>query len=468
MNSQRGASVLEVIFAIAVVLAITPFMFNQISEMSRTVHDIAAAKEITSLRDDVLDYVRQNQESWTEPNNPISTETLNGWSPSPSAGIVVKENIQGATATEAYLVFTLTFKHGDTTKYRVADVARYIGPDAAVVQSDGVAYSDTWGVEGSTNFPLSENQLVFRIARDFEGENKNAYLHRSSNQNGLNKMERPLHLKNNIGLINIRSVNTNEVISGSINSNQVDTESVNTAGKFNVLDKITFSKGVGIGYSSIDFANLIGMGGNGSNDLRSVKLRGFETLNIRNKDETAFMAGNVETFDSRVNGSFVVNQDLTLKANGRFSGFDINVSHGSIFAQDISVNLLQLSGNAELAISRTKDGNEITGTHLVIGVGANQWRWPDTLGPTLRQLNLTMGDSTFSLRPVIEVNGYYVVTKLNLAYGNANLDSSNENTIMGRLLHGCLRNNKTNGGVEPDVPGYNCKAIGHTVEGLGN
>lgn len=416
MNSQRGASVLEVIFAIAVVLAITPFMFNQISEMSQTVRDVSAAKEITDVRNDILNYIRQNQETWTEQNNLIPDNVLENLptKTAPRAGIVYKENIQGATATEAYLVFNI----GDS-RYRVSNIAKYIGPDAAVVQDDGTAYSEIWAAQGGDGFTLNPGELVFRIARDFEGENRNTYLHRGTDANDLNKMQRPLYLKNDgVGLVNINNINSDEQNAfGSLASTTAETTSVNIGGHF-TGENVTFYKGATIDGDLVEFTTLNNMGGNGDNILRVLNIRGFSEININSKADQALNAGTVEASTVKaVNSLFHVYQNLRISKIGTstFSGFNnISVS-GSIFTRDIVVDLLQLSRGAELKISRTADDNgNFTSTPLVLGDPRNDtsWVWPQDPAPTFLQLDLIAGSAT--TKPGIELSGYYIVKKLNL------------------------------------------------------
>ena len=56
--SQRGASMTEVILAVAVMVAVTPFMYNQITEMSNSAKDIAIANQIVKTRDGVINFLR--------------------------------------------------------------------------------------------------------------------------------------------------------------------------------------------------------------------------------------------------------------------------------------------------------------------------------------------------------------------------------------------------------------------------
>ena len=63
---QRGETITEVVLAMAVVIALSPFMYNQIIEISKESQDISKANEIVNLRDNVINYVRVNQSNWDE------------------------------------------------------------------------------------------------------------------------------------------------------------------------------------------------------------------------------------------------------------------------------------------------------------------------------------------------------------------------------------------------------------------
>ena len=65
-DNSRGASMTEVLLAMAIVAMATPFLYSQISDTNNTLRDISAANEIISLRDTVLNFVRLNQSDWPD------------------------------------------------------------------------------------------------------------------------------------------------------------------------------------------------------------------------------------------------------------------------------------------------------------------------------------------------------------------------------------------------------------------
>ena len=190
-NVQRGETITEVVLAVAVVIALSPFMYNQIIEMSKESQDIAKANKIVSLRDNVINYVRVNQSSWGENAEiKLDDEELKKISADAHSAYIDKYKVNGASITDVYLAFDI-----DESDYRSANIAKQIGEDAAVVREDGVAYSQSWAVSAPDDFYVGD--LIFRISYDFEGSDKSRFLHRATmGEDKLNQMQRNLHMNN--------------------------------------------------------------------------------------------------------------------------------------------------------------------------------------------------------------------------------------------------------------------------------
>ena len=58
---ERGASMMEVLLAMAIVALAAPFLYSQLADTTNTLRDMKTANEIIDLRDDVLNFVRLNQ-----------------------------------------------------------------------------------------------------------------------------------------------------------------------------------------------------------------------------------------------------------------------------------------------------------------------------------------------------------------------------------------------------------------------
>ena len=65
-TNNAGASITEVLLAMAIIAMATPFVYKQIAQTNQTIRDIAIAKTIISTRDPVLNFVRTNQDKWPE------------------------------------------------------------------------------------------------------------------------------------------------------------------------------------------------------------------------------------------------------------------------------------------------------------------------------------------------------------------------------------------------------------------
>lgn len=418
MNSQRGASVLEVIFAIALVMAITPFMFNQISEMANTVKDVAAAKDIVNLRGDIVNYVRANQQNWLDGDLTISDDDLHDLAPDAHAGIIYKETIQGATMTEVYLAFAL-----DASKYRAANIAKYIGNDAAIVHEDKVAYSDTWSVSAPDIF--NSGDLIYRISRDFEGDNQNVYLHRGiGGGDNLNRMQRPLHMNNN-DMVNVGNVTGTES-NAYITTGYTEYLNVGTDGSVTTEGAI-FQHGATIKASSLAITNDL------SADLQSdASISGFasigaSSLNAHNSRNNA----NIEVVDSDVDTSFRTRGNLSL-ADTTISGLNRIIVRDTISALSIHSSIFQLEKAANFVVSGDALAARVD-EFFVIGTGSTKWTWtvPDSdrnfvEGPTFSQIGLQGG--------AVAIDGRYA-KELSLKTGERHAE---ENTYMGKLLTGCL------------------------------
>ena len=66
MLAQRGASMIEVVLAVAVVISVSPFLYRQIIDMAQESSDIATANQIVNLRGGVINFLRINQPQWEE------------------------------------------------------------------------------------------------------------------------------------------------------------------------------------------------------------------------------------------------------------------------------------------------------------------------------------------------------------------------------------------------------------------
>lgn len=376
-NSQRGASVLEVIFAIGLVVAVTPFIYNQVTEMTHVVHDVTVANQIMSTRDAVLNFMRTNQPNFVDNSNEISDEMLATIAPGAVKGMVYQTSFENSTNKnlETYLLFNI----GDT-KYRVSNIAKYIGVDAAAVGDDNWAYSRDWAVQlpesWSDELSSSDNYLVYRITRDFGGDDKTLYLHRGDLGDNLNQMHRALHMAG-FDLVNVSDIVTETLNIRMVNSPFVKASTVITAAE------IQFTRGAIMNNGTFNLDNLTGVTAFGFNSGVDAKQLCGMSVNER---------CNLGFFDIST-PSIVINSD-GLKANGTaevyIKGFDTN---GDLRAQNLNVDTISLM-NRDLILFVSNEGDsDAMKEFFVLKLG--DWTYTrrvqaDTLpqGPKLGEIKL--------------------------------------------------------------------------------
>lgn len=191
MNAQRGSSILETILAIALSLVLVPFIYFQISDMNNAVKDVAVANRIVKSQDKVIDFVRQNQGVFKVDGSDITSELNELDLDLPNSTMHSAWVFKNDATTEVYMAFTFD------SEYKAANIAKYIGEDAAIVSNDNVAYAQNWAIGVSDDFNFYPGDLIFRISHDFGGEDRGHFLHRGSfGEDELNTMEQDLYMGN--------------------------------------------------------------------------------------------------------------------------------------------------------------------------------------------------------------------------------------------------------------------------------
>ena len=359
---MRGATLTEVVLAVAVVIAVSPFMYNQIIEMSNESQDIARANEIVNLRDDVINYVRVNQEKWGETAEiKLSEEQLEKISPLVHSGYVDKYKVNGASITDVYLAFNT-----GGSDFRAASIAKQIGEDAAVVREDGVAYSQSWAVSAPNDFYVGD--LIFRISHDFEGADKSRFLHRGTmGEDGLNKMLRNLHMNNfnvfNAADVDALSAKVTDVDAVFLESDVVDTNTV------------YFSSGANLNSDSVTFSSMRVTGDtSGFNLIKADKLKGDKyTTNGRLIVDRATIGNSVN-----VAGNLILKSSSGTSISG-FSGISMN----KLLTPYLSATDLVFFENFGITVS---------GELLLAGVAPlkiGSWYFPSLTPPSFSKLILT-------------------------------------------------------------------------------
>ena len=100
-NLSRGASAMEVLMVMAVCAVTAPFVYSQIMETNHTITDIAIAKNILSMRDTALNFVRTNQALWPDVAQiKLSDDELAQISDVATAGFIDKYVAGSASVTD--------------------------------------------------------------------------------------------------------------------------------------------------------------------------------------------------------------------------------------------------------------------------------------------------------------------------------------------------------------------------------
>ena len=381
-NTQRGASVLEVVLAITVVLAVSPFVYTQTIKMANDVRDIANANKIVSLRDGVINFIRVNQSQWPDTAEiKMSEEDLKNISPSAHSGFIDKYSVNGATITDVYLAFDI-----DNSDFRSANVAKYIGDDAAIVREDGIAYSQSWAVSAPDDFMVGD--LIYKISRDFGASDKSKFLHRGTmGEDKLNQMQRDLHMNSfnmyNVSNIDAVSVKVFDVDAVFIESDMVDSESV------------YFTSGANLDSQNITFGSMRVTGdASGLNTIVANKLNGDKYTTT----------GRIIADRAVVGNSVNVANNLILKSTSAnsISGFN-GISTNKLLTPYLSATDLVFYENFGITVS----GELLMTSNAPLKIG--NWVFPTNVPPSCSKFILTRA----SIPPVPDKDEFKKLTSKN-------------------------------------------------------
>ena len=357
---MRGASVLEVLLALGIVGLATPFIYNQISRSTQTVRDMAYARQIMNIRDDVLNFIRINQDKWPDVAQiRLSEEELKLISDKPVAGLIDKYAVRGATITDIYLAYDV-----GSDMMEASRIAKHIGTDAGIVGEDGVAYSASWAVAAPDFAP---GNLIYRITRDVTSEDTSRYLHRgTSGEDNLNVMERDLNM-NNYNVYNIATLSAESIKSDNTTTTFMNSDDI-------VAENVYFSSG----------ANLDG-GDVFIDDLRvSGDITGFRNIYADKMNDTNYTtSGRIIADKATVTKSVNVSKNLVLKSDSTktISGF-AGISTGTVYAPFLSTEEIMFFEDFGLTVS----GELLMSTTSPLRIG--NWVFPSTTPPKFSKFNL--------------------------------------------------------------------------------
>lgn len=362
-EQTRGASITEVLLAMAIIAVATPFVYNQIAKTNHTIHDIAVARNVMSTRDNALNFVRMNQDKWPTPAQiRLDESELDAISPDAAAGLIDKYSVNGAVVTDVYLAFELA-----NTDVRTNKIARHIGGDAAVVGADSVAYGNTWAVAAPDFLP---GDLIYRISRDVAGTDTSRYLHRAtSGTDNLNVMERDLDMAHH-HVYNVATASAKSARIKNGNTTFVDAD-IATA------DTIYFSSGANLDGADVSMGTVRVSG----------DMSGFRNVFADNINGSKYTTtGRIITDRATISDSINVSGDFVLKSDSSrtISGFT-GISANSVSAPFISAEEMMFYDNFGLTVS----GELLMSTTPPLKIG--NWIFQSTKPPAFSKLELSRG-----------------------------------------------------------------------------
>ena len=360
--AERGGGLVEVLLALVIISVATPFTYSMIAETTQTMHNMAIANDVISMRDGVLNFVRINQDLWPDVAQiQMSPDELIEFSDSISTGFIDKYVVHGGTIIDVYLAFefpSMPYK-------RVAQIANNIGIDAAVVGPDGIAYGDSWAV---TAPGFHEGNLIYKISRNLSDIDTSRFLHRgSSGEDELNVMMRDLNMGGhdvyNIGGVDGKSVRVRNLDATFVTAGTVDARTV------------YFSSGANINGDNIKIGSM-----RVSGDINGFRNITAKTLNGSSFNVNGRMIADRATINKVVN----VGRNLNLKSTSlkTISGFS-GMSVGAVYAPYILAGQIVFNENFGLTVS----GELLVSTNSPIRFGA--WSFPSTTPPSFSNLTLT-------------------------------------------------------------------------------
>ena len=362
IHTECGASVLEVMLAITVVLSVSPFLYNQVIDISKDVQDIAMANKIVKNRDKIINFLRINQTEWPDTVEiQLTDEEIAEIAPMAHAGFIDKYKVNGATITDVYLAFNT-----NDSEYRVANIVKHIGADAAIVRDDGVAYSQSWAVAAPDVF--DKGDLIFRISRDFSGADKTKFLHRGTmGEDGLNQMQRDLHM-NNFNIFNVGEIS-------SLSTKIFDTDAVFLTADIVDADTVYFSSGANISSDSIQIGSMRVTG-----DTNGFKMI---TANKLNNDKYV-TNGRLIVDSANITNSVNVAGNMILKSDSSktITGFN-GITTSKLLTPYISAAEMIFADGFGITVS----GELLVSTIAPLQIGS--WVFPTNVPPSFSKLILT-------------------------------------------------------------------------------
>lgn len=360
-ENNRGASITEVLLAMAIVAIAAPFVYSQIAQTNDTIRDIAYSRRVLSVRDDVLNFVRINQDKWPDVVQiKLDSAELQEIAPNAVAGFIDKYNISGAVITDVYLAFDMA-----KSSLRANKIAKHIGGDAGVVDFDGIAYGSSWAVT-APDFKVGD--LIYRVSRDIAGEDTTKYLHRAtSGEDDLNVMARDLDMDSH-HIYNVATVTAESVKARNANAKFLTAANL-------TANSVYFSAGANMDGQDVKIDNLR------VND----DMYGFRNIYANNLNGHSYTTkGNIITDRATILNTINVANNLVLKSDSTRTISDFTgISVSSVLAPYLSCDEIAFHNDSGLTVS----GELLMSTTIPLRIG--NWSFPSLVPPTFTKFTVS-------------------------------------------------------------------------------
>ena len=246
-NSSGGAGLTEMLLALAITAAAAPFAYRQISRVSQNMKNVAIARRLIDDGDPIRNYIRLHSADMPE-NEVVKIET------DYDDRKVFASKSKGALS--AFVVIK-TYKDDVLGANQIAGL---MGPDAGVVETDGVAYGSAGGWAVSID-GAGPGDIVHRIDLAGQSDDTAKYLHRTVLSEGeLSTMKRDLSMGSksigNAGAVDAQKLNATDLGAHLVRTGAIATSALYFTSGLNLNPERSTMRSVRANGDAIGFRNF--------------------------------------------------------------------------------------------------------------------------------------------------------------------------------------------------------------------